>query len=244
MSQLNGFVGEVFAMNALRLLRALPTASIDACISDPMYGVKKGLRYASCCDPGEGDPDRHWAYHKPIYEECLRVLRPGGVLAWAQGGKFFRHFGKWFGGHRVWTLTRFADTALIAVGNVWIVQTRERQAIEFPTKDSLVICNRSEMLKLKKYHPCPKPVEEIEFLIETITKPGQVVLDCFCGLGSTLIAAEQLGRRWIGCDLSRRYCQIGMKRMAEVRRTEVAQHRDEEQFLAPPLPAAQILRQR
>lgn len=214
----HNFVGEVFAMNALRLLRALSTESIDACISDPMFGVKKGLRYDSCYDPGEGDPDRHWAYHEPIYEECLRVLRPGGVLAWAQGGKFFRDFPRWFGGHRIWTLTRFADTALTAVGNVWVVQTRERQAIDFPTKNSLVICNRPEMLALRKFHPCPKPVEEMEFIIEALTERGQVILDCFSGLGSTLVAAEQLGRRWIGCDLSRRYCQIAMKRLAELRR--------------------------
>ena len=160
MTQLNGFVGEVFAMNAFRLLRALPTASIDACITDPMYGVKKGYRYASCCDPGEGDPHKHWAYHEPIYQECLRVLRPGGVLAWAQGGKFFRHFESWFDAHRAWTLTRFADTALIAVGNVWIVRAGERQPIEFPTKHSLVMCNRPEMLKLRKLHPCPKPVRK------------------------------------------------------------------------------------
>ena len=58
-------------------------------------------------------------------------------------------------------------------------------------------------------------------MIESLTKPGQVVLDCFCGLNSTLIAAEQLGRRWIGCDLSRRYCQIAMKRI------DVAAKRDQ-----------------
>jgi DNA modification methylase len=51
------------------------------------------------------------------------------------------------------------------------------------------------------------------WMIESLTKPGQVVLDCFCGLGSTLIAAEQLGRNWIGCDLSRNYCKIAMRRL-------------------------------
>jgi len=66
-------------------------------------------------------------------------------------------------------------------------------------------------------HPCVKPVEEMVFVIEVLTKPGQVVLDSFCGLGSTLLAAEQVGRRWIGCDLSKRYCQVAMKRLTELR---------------------------
>ena len=51
-------------------------------------------------------------------------------------------------------------------------------------------------------------------MVESLTQPGQVVLDCCCGIGSTLIAADLLGRQWIGCDLSRRYCQIAMKRLA------------------------------
>lgn len=51
-------------------------------------------------------------------------------------------------------------------------------------------------------------------MIECLTKPAQIVLDCFCGLGSTLLAAQQLGRRWIGCDRSRNYCKIAMKWLA------------------------------
>jgi DNA modification methylase len=210
-------LNKVFNGNALSLLRALPSSSIDACIADPMYGVKKGLRYDSCVDPGDGDPDKHWAYHEPIYQECLRVLRPGGVLAWAQGGKFFRHFDSWFGPHRIWTLTRFSDTALIAVGNVWVVQTREQRPVDFPEKDSLVICNRSAYLPLRKFHPCPKPVEEMAFMVAALTEPGGIVLDCFCGVGSTLVACKQLNRRWIGCDLSRSYCQRAMMRLARTR---------------------------
>ena len=59
-------------------------------------------------------------------------------------------------------------------------------------------------------------------MIEALTTPGQVVLDCFCGLGSTLVAAQQLGRRWIGCDRSRRYCQVALQRLEELESQQVA----------------------
>jgi DNA modification methylase len=146
-------------------------------------------------------------------------LRPGGVLAWGQGAKFVSYFPRWFGNHRVWTLTRFGSAAVRAVGNIWVVQTRERQPVEFPKRDSLVMCDRTTHLHLRKQklHPCPKPVEELAFMITSLTRPGQIVLDCFCGLGSTLVAAEALNRKWIGCDLSKRYCQIAMKRVEERR---------------------------
>jgi DNA modification methylase len=213
------FINKVYHGNALNLLRALPPASIDAVITDAMYGTSKNFEYDWGVDPGRGDSKKHWRYHQPIYRECLRVLRPGGVMAWGQGAKFVPYFQEWFGDHRVWILGRSMETARPPIGNIWMVQTREQQAIEFPQRDSLVMCDREAYRPLRTMHPCPKPVEELEFMISSLTKPGQIVLDCFAGAGSTLAAAASLGRRWIGCDLSKRYCQITMKRMAERQKT-------------------------
>ncbi|MBM3740824.1 MAG: hypothetical protein FJW39_34190, partial [Acidobacteria bacterium] len=111
---IENFINKVFHSDALALLRALPSASIDAVITDAMYGTSKKCQYEWGVDPAKGDPVKHWRYHEPIYRECLRVLQPGGVLAWGQGAKFVPHFPRWFSNHRVWTLTRFANTALPA----------------------------------------------------------------------------------------------------------------------------------
>ena len=218
---IENFINKVYCNDARLLLQKLPTASIDAVITDAMYGTAKDFRYDWGVDPARGNPEKHWHYHEPLYRECLRVLKPEGVLAWGQGGKFVPHFRRWFGDHRVWTLTRFSDAALLAIGNIWVVQTKEQRPIEFPHRDSLVMCNRAKYLPLRKLHPCPKPVEELAFMISSLTKPGQIVLDVFCGLGSTLASAEALNRKWIGSDLSRTYCQIAMKRIADVRSLQV-----------------------
>ncbi len=211
MATIDRYLGKVFNADALDLLRTMPVESVDGVIADAMYGVSKNCLYDWGPDPAKGDPAKHWQYHQPIYEECLRVLRPGGVLAWAQGAKFCHHFPTWFGGHRTWTLTRFRPAGLTATGHVWVVQTREQQPVEFPHRDSLVMYQN--VGPLRKLHPCIKPPEELAFIIESLTQPGQIVLDCFCGLGSTLLAAQQLGRRWIGCDRSRNYCRVAMKRL-------------------------------
>ena len=213
--RIDKFLNRVIHAHAMDLLGRIPSESIDAVITDAMYGTAKLVQYDWGRDPAQGNPLKHWQYHQPIYEECRRVLKPRGVLAWAQGAKFYDHFLTWFGGHRVWPLTRFSKGGVLAVGNIWVVQYREQQPIEFPQKDSLVICNRASQHALKEHHPCPKPVEEMAWMVETLTKSGQIVLDCFCGLGSTLVAASQLCRRWIGCDLSKHYCQIAMMRLAE-----------------------------
>lgn len=214
MPAISSYLGKVFCGHALDLLRSMPGESVNAVITDTMYGTAKDFHYDWGPDPADGDPERHWQYHEPIYQECLRVLRPGGVLAWAQGAKFCQHFRRWFGDHRLWTLTRFKLQGKSASGHVWIVQTKEGRPVPFPDADALVIYESAG--SLRKLHPCIKPVEELAFMIEALTQPGDIVLDCCIGLGSTLVAAQQLGRRWIGCDISRRYCQVAMQRLRRV----------------------------
>jgi hypothetical protein len=184
-----------------------------------MFGTARNCRYDWGPDQAKGDPVKHWQYHEPIYWECLRVLKPGGVMAWGQGFKFISHFEGWFGAHRVWSPLCWAHGPNV-IPNTWVVQTKERQPIEHPN-DMRVFVDRSVFLPLKKIHPCPKPIEEMVFMLKALTKTGQIVLDCFAGLGTTLIAAQQLGRRWIGCDRSRMYCQVAMKRLDDLEKEKV-----------------------
>jgi DNA modification methylase len=219
-SSIQHFLNTVFHEDALAFLRLIPTASIDNVISDAMYGTAKNCRYDWGLDPAKGDPIKHWQYHHPIYEECRRVLKPGGVLAWGQGFKFIPHFGGWFGRHRIWSPICKAH-GMNFNPNVWVVQTKERRPIEHPN-NMVVAVDRKLLAPLKKLHPCPKPVEEMLFLIEALTKPGQVILDCCCGTGGTLVAAARLSRQWIGCDRSHRYVEIAKERLTEVEEQEVA----------------------
>ncbi len=50
-------------------------------------------------------------------------------------------------------------------------------------------------------YPTEKNLDMLKRIIETSSRPGDIVLDCFAGSGTTLIAAEELGRQWIGVDI-------------------------------------------
>ena len=63
-------------------------------------------------------------------------------------------------------------------------------------------------------YPTQKPLALMERLIEVCTEPGDLVLDPFCGSGSTLVAAKQLGREFIGFDLSGEAVRISNERIA------------------------------
>lgn len=62
-------------------------------------------------------------------------------------------------------------------------------------------------------HPTEKPVQLLRELIESSSHIGELVLDPFAGVGSTLIAARQEGRRSIGIEIEERYCEIAAKRL-------------------------------
>jgi len=62
-------------------------------------------------------------------------------------------------------------------------------------------------------HPAPFPEELPRRLIELYTYEGDLVLDPFCGAGATCVAAESLGRKWIGYDISEDYLSAARKRL-------------------------------
>lgn len=61
-------------------------------------------------------------------------------------------------------------------------------------------------------HPTMKPIKLLAHLIENSTKPGQTVLDNFAGSGSTLIAAEQLGRKSVNIELDPKFVDVIVQR--------------------------------
>lgn len=67
-------------------------------------------------------------------------------------------------------------------------------------------------------HPCQLPPELMYRLITIFTNPNEVVLDCFNGAGTTTLAAHQLGRQYIGIELSQKYSDIAAERHSEISR--------------------------
>jgi site-specific DNA-methyltransferase (adenine-specific) len=68
----------------------------------------------------------------------------------------------------------------------------------------------------KTPHPTQKPEELLRKLVLASSNPEDLVIDPFSGSGTTLVVAEQLGRRWSGCDCSRQYNQWAIDRLENV----------------------------
>lgn len=65
----------------------------------------------------------------------------------------------------------------------------------------------------KPRYPTEKNIDLLKNIIQASSNPGNIVLDCFCGSGTTIIAAQDLGRNWIGVDKSLKSIEIIKKRV-------------------------------
>ena len=62
-------------------------------------------------------------------------------------------------------------------------------------------------------YPTQKPLALLDRIIKTSSNPGDVILDGFCGCGTAIVSAQNLGRRWIGIDISPTACRVMAKRL-------------------------------
>jgi DNA modification methylase len=68
----------------------------------------------------------------------------------------------------------------------------------------------------KRFHPTQKPVRLFYRILEDFTNEDDLILDPFMGSGTTLIAAQKLGRKAIGIEIDKYYCDIAIKRLAQM----------------------------
>jgi DNA modification methylase len=71
------------------------------------------------------------------------------------------------------------------------------------------------------YHPCQKPIKLLEYLISTYSNEGDIVLDNCCGSGSSLLAASNLNRKYIGIEKDEKFYNISKMRVNKVRRENI-----------------------
>ncbi|MCC6441998.1 MAG: site-specific DNA-methyltransferase [Armatimonadetes bacterium] len=69
-------------------------------------------------------------------------------------------------------------------------------------------------------HPCQLPPQLMRRLYAVFTDPGEIVLDCFNGAGTSALVARQMERRFIGIELSTKYHELALKRHEQIERGE------------------------
>jgi len=183
------------------ILPLLPT--VDLMLTDPPYGV--GIEYASY-DDTEENWFRLMSDILPLIKSvatmsilpCCRIKAlpwiyqnypPDWLICWYKGSP----------GHHAFVGFNDWEPMLVYGKNPGVQM-----------HDYFSVINNEVMGK--NGHPCPKPLRWATWLIERACPELGIILDPFCGSGTTLRAAKDLGRKAIGIELEEKYCEIAANR--------------------------------
>ncbi|CAN5594108.1 site-specific DNA-methyltransferase [soil metagenome] len=124
---------------------------------------------------------RHWANNHDVMDQWDK----DGLIHWPQRNGFPR---------RKASEPFVAGDRLVTVGDVWSDIDRINQAA-----------------KERLGYPTQKPVALLERIVSASSNEGDVVLDPFCGCGTTIAAAQKLNRQWIGIDIT--HLSVGLQKL-------------------------------
>lgn len=211
----------IFNGDCIDMMQAFDTGSIDFVLTDPPYVTNYRDRQGRSV---KNDDNGRWL--KPAFAEMHRVLKDGGFAvsfygwnkvdlfmeAWRAAG--FRVVGHLVFRKRYASSSRFLryeheQAYLLAKGNPRMPARVIPDVIDFPYSGN-------------RLHPTQKPVEALRPLVEAFSRPGDLVLDPFSGSGSTMAAAQALGRDWVGIELDNCHYHTATRRLAAANRRAAA----------------------
>lgn len=203
--------GQILLGDALALMRAMPDECIDLVCTDPPYrtisGGKKGAEgfgwRTSVVSENDGKLFAHNEIEPSDYlPECYRLLKPGTHIYVMSNLINLRATADAMeaAGFHIHNLLRWDKNTKNA--NRWYMKDCEWTL--FGAKRPVKKINSPGSTQgfraanpRNKRHPTEKPVELMEHYILNSTQAGDVVLDPFGGSGSTAVAAQRAGRRWM-----------------------------------------------
>jgi site-specific DNA-methyltransferase (adenine-specific) len=184
----------------------------DLCLCDPPYGIGedgKSNHSRGCMAETTKFVPKDWD-NKPLSKEQFLQIQACSKNQIIFGGNYFVDFLHSTNCWIVWDkdngATDFADCEL-----AW---TSFNTAVrKFKWRWQGMLQEKGGSQKEKRVHPTQKPVELMKWCLEKYSKTGDLILDPFAGSGTTAIACELLGRRWILIEQDEDYCEIAAKRI-------------------------------
>lgn len=96
----------------------------------------------------------------------------------------------------------------------WYARAGVRHTFDWEQRSipsNVIQCQR--VPRAERVHPSEKPVGLTNFLVSLLTRHDDLIVDPFCGSGTTLVSAEMCGRPWSGGDIDQRWCEHSQRRV-------------------------------
>lgn len=250
------YLNKILCGDALEILRALPDKIVDIGVTSPPYNKgenKKGWLVANVKYSEASDKMPEDLYQKnqiAVLNEIFRITKPGGSF-------FYNHKIRWERGRLLhpmdwlrktkWLIRQEIIWDRMIAANIrgwrfwqveeriyWLYKPKGNHLIgeELKPKHALLTSIWRFPPEKNNPHPAPFPLELPVRCIYSIMdgKKEGLVIDPYCGSGTTLVAAKLLGHNYIGIDISKEYCKLAEERIKnykseeKIAQEEIAKH--------------------
>ncbi len=237
------FINKIICSDNLDILKLIPDNSVHLILTDPPYNISSDLKIFMrdhrdspaerilSYDYGKWDhfenEDEFLAFTYTWMKECYRILTPEG--------NFVTFFDNWLTGDikKIWE-----KLGGRARQKVYWIKTNPKprlRKVDFQQGvEELFWGAKSSNKHIFNYnlgqhtnyihsavhyndettgHPNQKPERTVDWIIEYLSNPDNIILDPFCGSGTIPYIAKKLGRNFIAIDSSPEYCKIATNRI-------------------------------
>lgn len=207
-------INQVLHGDCAQVLASLPAGCVDFALTDPPYLVNYQDRAGRSI---AGDRDEDAPVIAAAFAQVYRLLRDNSLCVsyygWTRTDVFFaawKRAGFRVVGHITFPKRYTSTSRLMRYQHegAYLLAKGQPQPPEFPIGDVI-----DWTYSGNKLHPTQKPLQVLTPLIESFCRPGGVVLDPFAGSGSTCVAAQSVGRKFIGVELDAHFHQVATRRL-------------------------------
>lgn len=233
------FVNKLICGDSIEIMSQMPDQSVDLVVTSPPYNLnirktfgntenwkgkwnKSKLQSEGYDTHSDYMPeDKYIAWQQNILKECFRVIKEDGAILYnhkwrVQKGLYQQRMeiieGLPLRQIIIWAKSggiNFADTHLLPTYEVIYLIAKPKFKLAKGTNKYGDVWKIHQ--EVKSWHPAPFPLELAKRCCELT--PGDLILDPFMGSGTTAIAAKQLGKNYIGIDISQSYCEKAEERI-------------------------------
>ena len=232
------FINKIIQGDCLEVMKQMPDKCVDLVVTSPPYNTgNKSLGYHPNSITGDGFYDQYednkdageytdWIISS--ISECLRVSK---YVFWnmqmLSGNKetildVLQHFRNNFKDIFIWQKQAVSQIVKgrLAKGYEFVFMFGEDNNMTFESKnfpENSYVPNIKTWYKRESIpeHHATFPLDLPAYLVKNFTQPNDTVLDPFLGSGTTAVAAKQLGRNYIGIEISEKYCKIAEDRLRQ-----------------------------
>jgi len=203
----------IYNGDCLEVMKEFKDNQFDLCLTDPPYGINENNKQnlsrsniTACRDYGNYKWDK-----KRIGDEYFLEIKRVSKNQIIFGGNYYGSILGDTSCYIVWDKDNgksdFADCEL-----AW---TSFKSAVRIYKYKWQGMLQGNTKCKEKRVHPTQKPLPVINWILNKYSKDTDIILDPFLGSGTTARACKDLGRKCIGIEISKEYCDIAVKRLGQ-----------------------------